>query len=114
MVLVYVDYIQCIHKDMSVVIDALASIYVMKQGSMGLTDRYLGENNEKLQTQNSKVMWDTHSGDYSKAAIANLEKTLTAYERILSQYGYGRRPYLSSFHPQIDTSADINENGAHE
>ena len=39
MVLVYVDDIFCIHKDASVVIDALASIYVMEQGLMEPPDR---------------------------------------------------------------------------
>ena len=74
MVLVYVDYIFCIQKDMLVVIDALASIYVMKQGSMGLTDHYFGENNKKVHTQDGKVLWENHSGYYCKAAIANMEK----------------------------------------
>ena len=32
----------------------------------------------------------------------------------LSQYEDGRRPYPSSFHPEIDTSAEIDENGVHE
>ena len=32
----------------------------------------------------------------------------------LSQHGYGRHPYLSSFHPDIDTSSEIDENGVHE
>ena len=50
MVLVYVDYIFCIHNDASVVIDALASIYFMKQGIMGPPGRYLGANIEKVQT----------------------------------------------------------------
>ena len=36
MVLFYIDYILCIHKDTLVAIDALESIYVMKQGSMVL------------------------------------------------------------------------------
>ena len=42
MILVYVDDILFIHKDTVVVIDTLASVYVIKQGSMGLTDHYLG------------------------------------------------------------------------
>jgi len=59
-------------------------------------------------------MWATHSGDYCKAAIANLEKTLPADGKSLSQYGDGKRPYPSSFHPEIDTSAELDENGVHE
>ena len=46
---------------MSVVIDSLEIIYVMKQGSMGLTDRYLGANIEKVQTQDGKVVWSYYS-----------------------------------------------------
>ena len=38
MVLVYIDDILCIYKDLLVVIDAQESIYVMKQVSMGQTD----------------------------------------------------------------------------
>ena len=45
---------------------------------MGPPDRYLGENTEKVQTQGGKVMWSTHSGGDFKAAIENMEKTLTA------------------------------------
>ena len=67
MVLVYVGDILSIHKDTSVVIDAMESIYVTKQGSIVPPDRYLGENIEKVQTQEGKVMWVTHSGDYCKS-----------------------------------------------
>ena len=104
----------CIHKDTLVVIDALASIYVMKQGSMGPPDRYLGANIEKLQTQDSKVMWATHSRDYCNLVITNMEKTLTYDGKSLLQYGGGSFSYPSSFHPDIDTSAKLDENGVHE
>ena len=33
--------------------------------------------------------------------------------KILSQYGDSRRPYLSIFHPDIDTFANIDENSVH-
>ena len=75
-VLVYIDDILCIHKDTLVVIDALVSIYIMKEVRMGPPDRYLGSNTKKMQTQDGKVMWATHSRDYCKAVIANTEKTL--------------------------------------
>ena len=114
MVLVYVDDILCIHKDTLVVIDAMASIYIMKQGSMGPPDRYLGVNIKKVQTQDVNVMWATHNGDYCKAEIANLEKTLTDDRKSLSQYEDGRCPYPSSFYPDIDTSSKIDDNGFHE
>ena len=74
----YVDDILCIYKDTTVLIDALASINVMKQGSMGLTDHYLGASIEKVKMQDDKVMWETHSGDCCKVEISNMENTLAA------------------------------------
>ena len=43
-----------------------------------------------------------------------MEKTLTADGKNLSQYGDGGILYLSSFYPQIDTSAELDDNGVHE
>ena len=63
-----------------VVIDALASIYVIKKGSMGPRERYLVANIDKVQMRDGKVLWATHSREYCKAEIANMEKTLTADE----------------------------------
>ena len=80
---------------------------------MGLLDRHLRGNTERVKTQDGKVLWSTHSGYYCKAAIANPEKTLTADGKSLSQYGDVRRPYPSSFHPKIHTYAEINENDVH-
>ena len=59
-------------------------------------------------------MWETHSRDYCKAYIANLKKTLTADGKNLSQYRNGRRPYLSGYHPEIDTYAELDKNGVHK
>ena len=114
MVLVYDDDILCTHKDKLVVIDSLTSIYMMKQGIMGPPYHYLGSNIKKVQTQEGKDLWATHRGDYCEAVIANMENTLTDDGKILSHYGDGMRPYPSSFHPEIDTSAEIDENGVHE
>ena len=59
-------------------------------------------------------MWETHRGDYCEAVIVNMEKTLTYDGKILSHYGDSRRPYPSSFNPEIDTSADMDVNGVHD
>ena len=69
MVLIYVDYIFFIHKDTWVINDALVSIYFMKHGNMVPPTRYLGANIENVQTQDGKVLWETHSGDYCKVEI---------------------------------------------
>ena len=72
MVSVYVDDILFIQKD------SLEIMYVTKQESMGPPERHLVANTKKMQTQDGKFMWETHSRDYFKEAIENTEKTLTA------------------------------------
>ena len=74
----------------------------------------MGENINQVQTQYSKVMWVTHSRDYCKAEMTNLENTLMDNGKRLSQYRDGRRPYPSIFHQDIDTSTELDENGDHE
>ena len=43
-----------------------------------------------------------------------MEKTLTDDGKNLLQSGDIIHPYLSSFHPDIETSAELDENGVHE
>ena len=43
---------------------------------MGPPDRHLGTNIEKVQTENSRIMWSIHSADYCKFGIVNMKKTL--------------------------------------
>ena len=112
--LVYVDDILCIYKHTLVVIDALTSIYFMRQGNMVLPDRYFGEEIEKMKNQDGNVMWANHRRYYCKAEFENLENNLTDDGKILSQYGDGRHPYPSRFHPDIYTYSELDENGVHE
>ena len=95
MVLLYFYDILCNQKEKSGVIDALGRIYVMETGIMGTPDCYLGANTKKVKTQNGNVLWETHSRDYCKAEIENLEKTLAADGKSLLQYGDVRNPYPS-------------------
>ena len=105
MILVYVDYIMVVSKNTSTSVDYLANVYFLKEGSMVTHKQYIGTNIKKVQNENGSVMLSTHSADYCKADIANLDKNLNEDGKRLSQYDYGRRPYLPSFHPEIDTSA---------
>ena len=58
-------------------------------------------------------MWETHSANYYKAAISNLDKNLNAYGNSLSQYDNGRNPYLPIVHPEVYTSDELDENSGH-
>ena len=53
-------------------------------------------------------MWAIHSADYFKAAIVNVEDIINTDVKRLSQYGNGRRPHPPNFHPEIDTSVELD------
>ena len=55
-----------------------------------------------------KVRIPVSSQHYFKAAVANLEKTPNEDSNCLSKYGYGMRPYPPGFHPEIDTSLELD------
>ena len=56
MVIIYVDDILVVLKDISIAINYLAKKYVLKEGRMGPTKRYIFANTWKIQTVNGSVM----------------------------------------------------------
>ena len=114
MTLVYVDGIMVVSKDTSTAIDYLANIHVLREGIIGPPDWYLGTNIDRVKNANGRIMEAMNSVDYCKVAIANMEKTVNAYGKDLSQYGDGRIPYPPIFHPEIDTSTELDENDVHD
>ena len=58
-------------------------------------------------------MFAAHSVEYCKADISNLENNLNEDSKHLLQYSIVRHPYPPSFHPEIDTFTELDENGVH-
>ena len=63
--LCYVDYLLHIGFNLKEDMDVLNMIYQLK-GGFRSTDRYLGENVEKLQLKGGQVLWSTNCVDYLK------------------------------------------------
>ena len=84
MILVYVNDILVVSKYNDTAIDYLANTYVLKESCVGPTDQYFVDNTRKVRTANGSNIWAMHSTDYCKAAIMNLEKTLSADDKKLS------------------------------
>eukprot|EP00557_Chaetoceros_sp_GSL56_P014199 CAMPEP_0176484462 /NCGR_PEP_ID=MMETSP0200_2-20121128/4466_1 /TAXON_ID=947934 /ORGANISM="Chaetoceros sp., Strain GSL56" /LENGTH=360 /DNA_ID=CAMNT_0017880935 /DNA_START=761 /DNA_END=1843 /DNA_ORIENTATION=- len=86
----------------------------MKEGSIGTPKRYLGANIDRVQTDDGRVVWSMSSEDYVRAAIDNVEKMLKADGlQPLKVYGDGKRPYSSSYRPEIDVSDELDDAGIH-
>ena len=57
-------------------LNRLAELYRLKDGSVGEPDRYIGANIEKVKLDDFSVAWSITSREYITTAIHNLEDTL--------------------------------------
>ena len=86
----------------------LNMIYWLK-GGFGPTERYLGENTEKVQLKYGQVLWSTNCVDYSNSAIENVDNSLGVDKMALKNDGDGHRPYSSSFRPELYVTEELGE-----
>ena len=106
--LVYVDDILHISHDPSIDMKKINEIYRLKEG-VGPPDRYLGANVEKVQLQDGSIAWSMNCVDYLKGAIENVNNMLQEADSALKNCGDGKRPYPSSYRPEIDVTPELND-----
>jgi hypothetical protein len=112
MILVYVDDILHVSHDPKPAIEALQKLYVLKDESIGSPNRYLGANIDRVQTQDGRIIWSMSSESYVRAAIENVENMLKS-DGVppLKVYRDCKRPYPSSYRPEVDVSEELNPDG---
>ena len=82
---------------------ALNMIYWLNEG-FGPPDQFLGANFDKVQLKDGRVIWSTNCVDYLKSAIENVDNSLGVDKTALKNYGYGNRPQLYIFSPELDVT----------
>jgi hypothetical protein len=87
---------------------AINDIYRLKEGA-GSPDRYLGANIEKVQLQDGSRAWSMNCVDYLKGAIENVNNMLHDAGTALKNCGDGKRPFPSSYRPEIDTTPELGD-----
>jgi hypothetical protein len=83
-------------------------IYRLKEG-VGPPDRYLGANVEKVQLQDGSIAWSMNCVDYLKGTIKNVNNMLQEADSALKNCGDGKRPYPSSYRPEIEVTHELND-----
>ena len=73
----YVDDVLHLHHDPDTFMNRLAELYKLKDGIVGETDRYLGDNVEEVQLDDVSVAWSMKSKEYVTNVIQNSEDTLS-------------------------------------
>ena len=106
-ILVYVDDILHIAEIPEEDMKLINSIYRLKDG-VGPPDRYLGGTMEKVQLQDGSVAWSMDCVEYLKGAISNVDNLLKESNSSLKAYGDGKRPYPSSYRPEMDVTSELD------
>jgi hypothetical protein len=113
-ILVYVDDILHLSHDPTIVISALSNMYELKKESVGIPERYLGANVERVQLSDGRPVWAMTSKDYVTSAIRNVESMRKQDgEPPLKVYGDCKRPYPKDYRPEIDVSHELDSDGIH-
>ena len=76
--LVYVDDILCISHNTKAIMDELAALYRLKEGSVGPPERYLGADTKKTQANSGLECWAMSSDSYVKEAVKIVEGFIEA------------------------------------
>ena len=109
-ILIYVDDILALSKDLKKIMDYLESKYTLKDGSMKEPDQYLGASVTKWTIKgledSEKPRWAMVPDVYVKCAIANVETELHAVSLELTKRA--STPFSSGYRPELDTMKELN------
>jgi hypothetical protein len=107
-VLCYVDDILCGSEHPQKIMDYLASVYTLKEGSVKEPDVYLGADIKKFSTHNGATAWGISSDNYIKSAVREVDRTLEEIGKKL-QIGKASTPMSSGYRPELDATPLLND-----
>ena len=105
MVLVYVDDIMVLLHEPKQTMDAIASLYRLKEGSIGEPKIYLGANISKYQLPDGRECWSMTGRDYVKNAVKNVETT--SEKEGMKLWSKADHPMPSGYQPEVDVSDEL-------
>ena len=104
-VLCYVDDVLAMSCNPMKTIDGIKSMFKLKDDKAEPPDIYLGASLEQVETQGGTKCWSMSSEQYVKAAVTNLEATLSKQDMRLPTSSV---PMSASYHPSEDVSSELN------
>jgi hypothetical protein len=85
--------------------DTLASLYRLKDGSVGKPTQYLGANIGKYQLPDGRECWSMSGRDYVRNAIKTLQATLE--KEGMKLRSKADRPMPQGYRPEVDISDEL-------
>ena len=109
MLLVYVDDILAVSEVAEELVGVIGSKFKLKKSSVGRPSRYLGGGIERIQTDYGRIIWSANCIEYVRSAIDIVKKDLSSDPIPLHRRGDGKRPFPSSYRPELDTSPELED-----
>ena len=106
-VLIYVDDILCIDEDATSVLKELDKYFMMKPGSIGDPDLYLGAKLRKVQLNNGVFAWAFSASIYAHEAVRNVERFLDSMKTGRKLPKRAAAPFPCNYTPELDTTPEL-------
>eukprot|EP00957_Ditylum_brightwellii_P195840 14920808-Ditylum_brightwellii.AAC.1 len=119
---VYVDDIVAVSSKTRDAIQQITEVFTAKEGSVGVPERYLGADIEKIQAVDGRMVWSTSLRSYIKNAIQEVED-------LFMEDGFDgglkrkvKNPFPSGYKPELGVTDEVGDhlfsrycsgNGAH-
>ena len=104
--LVYVDDILCISHNTKTIMDEMASLYRLKEGSVGPPERYLGADTKITQANSGLECWAMSSDSYVKEAVKIVDVFIEANG---IKWKKPKTPFpRTNYRPELDESPLLN------
>jgi hypothetical protein len=107
MILCYVDDILCISHDPMKTMVRIKDKFALKNDEVKTPSDYLGGTLALMTNEYGTTCWSQSSEKYVQAAIANVEEKLKEGGRLLSTKKHCSTPFLSSYRPELDETAEL-------
>ena len=107
-ILLYVENCLCICHDAEVEIHKIDKFFMMKKGSIGNPDVYLGAKVKRMEMLNGVQAWALSSSKYVQEAVQNVKSYLRDE---LGGWGLRKRaptPFMSEYDPDTDTPKEVS------
>jgi hypothetical protein len=107
-ILLYVDDCLCIHHDPKTELEKLDKYFMMKPGSIGDPDMYLGAKVRRVQLENGVWAWAASSSKYVQQAVNNLKSYLSENAPQLSLPKRASAPWPRDYYAELDDTDELD------
>jgi transposase len=106
-VLLYVDDCMAIHHDAQACLERIDKFFMMKKGSIGDPDLYLGAKLRKIILPNRVEAWSLSPSKYVQEAVKNVQEYLAREQEGRKLEKKAPTPFVKDYRPELDITPEL-------